>query len=385
MCDSCHDDFVPFQVSVDAPTEVPVDEPFTISVTIYNEEMHAVYYPSVLLSVDDPDGLIVGSGDVEPQMYDEQGTLGFRDSDLYTFDIYPGAVGATFQLDGSGGFLDDLDLIVTSSDGLEWTSSETGLDESIELSAGDIASGGYGQYSVTVNHPSGVRRASYDLHIEIVYGSGSMMLFGPDDLQQDDSHTWEIELQGTAKGPNGVLVVVAGTCVHNHNNGEFHEEDYSLDEAVTFKVGERLVYGTPTDEDDDGAGGDPLAGGRYLGFVAAGLLAASILTSGTIKRFPRKGKVHCWISHAMAGTFLVHWTMLWIGPYGSTLGGIGTGSVLLVCIALLTLTGVRPDLLDKRVMGMPWRSLHRYVTYILVVVLVIHAVQNGTDLAFLRG
>jgi hypothetical protein len=82
--------------------------------------------------------------------------------------------------------------------------------------------------------------------------------------------------------------------------------------------------------------------------------------------------------------FLVHWAMLWLGPYGGTLGGIGTGGALLACIALLTVTGMRPSLLDGRVAGLPSRAVHRYLTYVVLVVLLVHAVANGTDLAFVR-
>jgi hypothetical protein len=385
LCDDCHEAFVPFQYTIEAPSMVPVDETFELSVTMYNEEIHAIYNPSALLTIEDPDGLVLAMVDPEPQVYNEQGTLGFRETNAFSFTILPGAQSAVFTLDGSGGLLDDIDLSVDGPGGTGWTSDGSSLDETVSLSAEDLQSGGYGDYTATVSHPNGIRRASYGLQVEVVYGTDAMLLWGPDDIQGGDSYTFVFDLVGTLKGPNQVQIVLSGTCVHHHESGDNNERDFSREETLVLDVGNEFVYGTPGGGDDGGGpDGDFLAGGRYLGFVAAALLGISIATSGHIQRFPRRERFHCWSSYAMAGTFGVHWAMLWLGPYGSTLGGFATGWVLLVSIALLTLTGVRPSLLDERVLGLPWKKLHRLVTYLLVVVLAIHAVLNGTDLAFLR-
>ncbi|MCJ2540479.1 MAG: hypothetical protein LN414_04330, partial [Candidatus Thermoplasmatota archaeon] len=113
MCDECHDDFVPFQVAIDAPTGVPVGEPFDLSITVFNEEMHAVYYPSAMLTVADGDGMVVETG--EPVVYNtrESGSLGFRQTAEFVVSIQPGAQSATFAVGGSGGFLNDLNLGVS--------------------------------------------------------------------------------------------------------------------------------------------------------------------------------------------------------------------------------------------------------------------------------
>jgi hypothetical protein len=410
MCDDCHEEFVPFQYTIQAPSEVPVDEPFDLSVTIFNEEMHAVYNPAAELYIEDPDGLVLEMEGPMIQVFDEQGVLPLRSQASYTVPVRQGAIEVRIQLDGSGGFLDDIDLAVQGPDGGQWSANGPSLDEQLSLFPEDFAQGGYGDYVVTVSHPAGIRRASFTLDSEVEYGSSSAILFGDDDLQQDGNYTFIFTLRGTVKAPNQVRIVVSGTCVHSHANGDYDEKDFTREELVPIKVGNKFVYGTPTGSDDGGSPGGFLAGGRYLGFVAAGLLGVSIATSGRIflaggrylgfvaagllgvsiatsgriRQLPRREKVHCWTSYTLAGTFTVHWIMLWAGPYGSTMGGFATGSVMLLIIGLLTLTGVRPELLDERILGMPWRKLHRYVTYALVVILVIHAVDNGTDLAFIR-
>jgi hypothetical protein len=89
-------------------------------------------------------------------------------------------------------------------------------------------------------------------------------------------------------------------------------------------------------------------------------------------------------SYALGGTFVLHWALLWAGPYGSTAGGIYSGSLLLASIAVLVVTGARPSLLEGKVMGLSSRRLHRFATYAMVLVLVAHVLVNGSSLAFVR-
>ena len=385
MCTECHDEFVPFQYTVEAPTEVPTGETFELVVTVSNDEIHAVYLPMVMLTISEPDGMVVETGEPAIAQFNEQGTLAFRGSSSFSIPVNPGAQTASFVLDGSGGILDDLDMTISGVEGGSWTASGGGVDESITLEAADIAEGGYGTYQVTVDHTAGVRRATFSLLVEVEYGSDVAMLMGPD-LQGGESHAFSFTLRGMVEGDNGVMVVVSGTAVHMHENGQHDETGFTEEETVPIVVGDEFVYGG---QSGNGGGGgsldNALLKARYLGILAAILLGVSIATSGHLRWFPRRSKIHCWSSYVMAGTFIIHWSLLWIGPYGSTMGGIVTGSVLLVGILLLVITGVKPELLNGRVMGLPSNKLHRYLTYVVVVVLVVHAVTNGSDLAFIRG
>ena len=385
MCDSCHDEFVPFQYTIDAPTEVPAGEPFDISITIFNEEMHAVYYPSAMLTVSDPEGMVVETGEPAVVNTQEQGSLGFRQSTTFGVTINPGAQSATFVLDGTGGFLDDLDLYVSGPGGGSWSSTGSGTDETISLDAGDLQEG-YGEYTVTVDHTQGVRSTSFTLNVEVEYGSGSMILYGPDDLQGGDSHTFVFTLRGVTEGPTDMMVTLSGTAVHHHTSGEFNEEDYTFEETVPIEVGDEFAYGPKDDGDDEGSGGGLLDAGQVMGVISATLLLVSIGTSGNLGRFklPRRAKVHCWSSYLLVGTFTVHWVLLYAGPY-SLPTALGTGLVLLLCIAGLAVTGTRPALLDGRVKDLSSRRIHLYLTYATVVVLAVHIVLNGSHLAFLRG
>jgi hypothetical protein len=384
-CDECHDDFVPCQVTVDAPTEVPTGVPFEVSVTVLDEGMHAVYGASALLTVTDPETMVVETGEAAVVDIQEQGSVGFRDSATFQVPINPGAQTATFSMSGSGGFLDDLDLYVSGPEGGSWSATGSGLDESLSLDASAIEGGGYGDYQVTVDHPQGVRTATFTLDIEVEYGSGAMMLRCPDDLQQDDSHTFEFTLRGVAEGAVGVMVTVSGTAVHLHESGSVEEEDFVLERQVPIEVGDEFAYGPGDDGDDGGAGGGLLGGGRVLGLASALLLAVSISSSGNLGRLrlPRRARLHCWSSYLLVGTLLLHWGLLYAGPYGPP-AALGTGSLLLLCIAGLSVTGARPALLEGKVLGLPSRRLHLYLTFAVVLVLVVHVVLNGSHLAFLR-
>ena len=385
MCDSCHDDFVPFQYTTEAPTEVPAGEPFDLSITVFNEEMHAIYDPSAMLTVAEGDGMVVETGEPAVVNTREQGSLGFRQTTTFDVTVKPGAQSATFALDGSGGFLDDLDLFVYGPDGGSWSSTGGGTDETISLDVGDLQEGGFGDYLVTVDHPQGIRSASFTLDIEVEYGSGSMILYGPDDLQQDDTYTFTFTLRGVTEGPSVVTVTVSGMAVHMHASGEHYEEVYTMEEAVPIEVGDEFAYGPRDDDDDAGSGEGLLDAGQTLGFISAILLAGSLATSGHLPRLPKRTRVHCYGSYALAGVFIVHWLTLWAGPYGSTLGGIGTGSVMLLLILVLALCGARPKLLEGKLMGWSNKLLHRNLTYALVLVLVVHILLNGSHFAFVRG
>ena len=280
MCDECHDDFEPFQYTIEAPTEVPSGEPFDLSIMVFNEEMHAIYNPSAMLTVTDSEGMVVETGEPAVVNTQEQGSLGFRQTATFDVTIKPGAQAATFALDGSGGLLDDLDLFVSGPDGGSWSSTGSGTDETIGLDVGDLQEGGFGDYLVTVDHPQGIRSASFTLDIEVEYGSGSMILYGPDDLQQDDSYTFTFTLRGGTEGPSDVTVTVSGMAVHMHVSGEHEERDYSMEEVVPIEVGDEFVYGPRDDGDDAGSGEGLLDVGQALGVVAALLLVGSLGTSG---------------------------------------------------------------------------------------------------------
>ncbi len=386
MCDECHDEFVPFQYSIDAPTEVPSGESFDLSITMFNEEMHAIYYPSVMLTVTDTEGMVIETGEPAAVSIQEQGSLGFRQSASFDVPINPGAERALFLLGGSGGFLDDLDLAVSGPDGGSWSSAGAGFDETIGLEVGDLQEGGYGNYRVTVDHPQGIRSASFTLNVAIEYGSGSMILYGPDNMQQDESHTFTFSLRGVLEGPNGVTVTISGTAVHGHLDGEHEETDFTREEEVPFEVGDEFVYGPRIEDDDSGSGGGYIRAGQVMAFLSATLLIVSVATSGNLARFklPRMAKLHCWTSYLLVGTFTVHWILLYVGPY-SPPAALETGLILLLCIVVLAVTGVFPALLEGKVKGLSNRKLHIYTTYATLVVLAVHIVLNGSHFAFLRG
>ena len=384
QCTECHEGFVPFTYSVEAPTEAPVGEDFLLRVTVTNDGAHTVVAPTAVLTVDDPAGMSVETGGPQVQKREEQGSFGLRGSASFTMSVQAGAQGASLVLDGSGGPMDELGLTVTGPDGGSWTATGAGTDKTLELDAGAIATGGNGDYQVVVDHTRGVRRVTFTLTLEVAYGAGTSMLVGPD-LDQGGSVTMEFTMLASQEGPNAVSVTVSGTCEYTHSSGDEEVETFDYDERVPIEVGDELVYGAR--RDGGGASGweDALAGGRYLGFVSAALLATSILASGRAGGLPRRARLHCASSILMLPVILVHWTMLWLGPYGATFGGIVTGPALLATVALLAVTGARPALLDGKVLALPSKRLHRLLVLVVVVVLVVHAVALGTDLAFLRG
>lgn len=378
LCDTCHDDFHPFRHSVDAPAEVPQGEVFEIIVNVRNDGEHQVHDLTARIGVLDAEGLVIEGGEPSVEVYNQDGTLGFRSSNTRSIPVEEGAVGATFSFSAPGGLLDSVDMVVTGPEGGSWA-VPAGSSGSVDLDIDDIQEGGYGPYDVTLTHVTGVRQVSYTIEAEVEYGLDYTIQDAPD-LAPGEDHTFTFKLRGVVQGTNGVDLAVSCTAYHDHMEAGHDEQAYGSEDILSFEVGDELVGGNGG-SGGGGSDGGLLTAGQALGFLSAVLLAISVATSGHLPKLPRRAQYHCWSSYALAGTFIVHWTLLWAGPYGSTLGGIGTGSVMLLCILFLAVSGARPDLVDGKVADMPWKRLHRYVTYLLLAVLVAHALLNGSHFA----
>lgn len=384
MCDECHDDFEPFSFSVNAPSEVPQGRPFDLRVTVRNQGDHDVIGTSVIIGLGDDQGLVLEGGEPWTYEQEERGSLGWQASADHALEVGYGALEARFRLDVSVGVLDYVSLTVIGADGGHWAvGNRGGSTHQISLDGDDMMEGGVGQYTVVVAHEQGLRPVQYDLTIEVDYGPSIGIQEGPD-LSPGESHTFHLDLVGLTKGPGRADLTIRGTAFYGHGEGQHDEETFDLQRTVDIEVGDELVGGNG----GNGGGASPgslLSAGQSLGFLSAALLAASLATSGHLPRLPKRGKVHCYLSYGLAGVFLVHWVTLWAGPYGAIAGGIGTGGVMLVLIMVLAFSGARPKLLEGRVMGWSNRLLHRNLTYALVLVLVVHALLNGSHFAFVRG
>lgn len=384
MCDECHDDFHPFTYSVDAPIEVPVGEPFPVKLTLRNQGDHQLRGASVSINLPSDQNLVLEGGEPWTEERDESGSVGFRQADEVYHDVGYGALGAHFRLDISVGLLDYVSLTVMGPDGGHWATGARGQGSlQISLDADDMAEGGRGQYTVVINHEQGLRTVQYDLAIEIEYGPTVGYEECPD-LAPGESHTFIFDMVGMARGPGEATLTIEATACYDHGGTDHDERPFHEESLVAIEVGDEFVGGGG-DDGGGGGGSSILWVGQALGLISAILLVASVLTSGLLPRLPRRVGTHCLLSKALALVFIIHWLTLWAGPYGGILGGIGTGSAMLVLILVLALGGVRPKLLEGRVMGWSNRVLHRNLTYVLVLVLVAHVVLNGSHLAFLRG
>jgi hypothetical protein len=383
MCDSCHDDFEPFSYSLDAPSEVPPDRPFDVSVTIRNDGDHTLSQPRLVIDLGSESRMVIEGGESWTDDVTTSGTLGFQESTIFPFDVDFGALEARFQLDISGGLLDQVSFTVQDTHGGILISGGTTGSIGFTLDQTDLQQGGQGQYMVSLIHDRGFRNVPYDLAIEIDYGASLGWADGPD-LSPGESHTLTVRLVGTSKGDSQVPIHITGIALYEHHDDGLDERPYTIDTTVDIEVGDKFVSG---DGGSGGGGGGTslLSAGQALGITSALLLIGSLATSGLLPKLPKRGKIHCYLSYGLAGLFLVHWLTLWVGPYGGTLGGIETGSVMLLLIFVLAVGGVRPNLLEGKVLGWSNRILHRNLTYVLILILVAHVLINGSHFAFVRG
>jgi len=88
--------------------------------------------------------------------------------------VHPGAVSMDITLEEKEQMivgLTNIDLGIAGPNGTSsWTSSDSGNQEAIHLTEGEMQAAGYGEYIITVTHESGIRDVDFQLAAAVVYG-----------------------------------------------------------------------------------------------------------------------------------------------------------------------------------------------------------------------
>jgi hypothetical protein len=394
-CESCHSSFKAFTMTLDAPKEVPESYDFEYKVIVGNPGEHEVQNLEAVLDISGAPNLEFTQDGGEPYHEETSGSVSIGGSTSISFPILAGATDAEITLDGDEGILgrNDIDLTVNSPNGQAWESAGSGADEAVKLDSRDFDRGGYGDYEAVVVYFIGTPSISFTLTVDVQYGVGQMRLEGPD-LGPGEKHTFTWPLRSTTKGDNTIEVDVSCTAYHEHGEVEAeNSEDYSETETRDLTVGDKLVYSAP---DEEVFNRDQiLLYERILGLLSAVILILSIGLSGMFKplnkrveRFlggtSRRVTMHCSVSFVLLLISGFHGILLSQSPHLSNLTGLALGVPSFLIMGVLGYVGWQRKSLTKRWGSEKWRKIHLWLTILVVIIVALHAILDGSDFAWLR-
>jgi hypothetical protein len=394
-CEECHSDFEAFELIIDAPSEVPEDYEFDFKVIVKNQGEHDVQDLMAVIDLSDAPYLELASGVSEPYHQEHSGSVGIGGTETYSFPVEESASDAVIDLDGDEGLfgMNDIDLVVTSPNGREWTSEESSTDEQVILDRQDFIRGGYGEYTVDVIYFMGRPPISFTLTIDVTYEANGSYLPGSD-IGPGEEYTFLLPLRSTGKGDNIIDVTVTGTAYHDHGETDATDSHfYTYEESSEVRVGEKFVYSPP--DDSEGIRISILLLERITGLLSGFFLIVSTAFSGLFKPVSsrvekfvgggsKRTKWHCRVSFVLIILSLFHGILLAFSPHAAVQRGLALGTSAFIVLGLLGFVGWQQKLLTQQWGSKKWRRTHLVLTIIVVIVILVHALADGTDFAWIR-
>jgi hypothetical protein len=396
-CQECHSEFEPFEVVLDSPSEVPVDYEFEYKVIVQNNGEHEVQGIEAIIDLSEAGFLETSLMGGEPYSDVITDSVGVGETATYTFPITNGAISATIILEGDDGILglNDLDMTVRGAEGGNWQSAGSGPDEAVGLDRRDFRQGGYGDYTVEVVWFIGNPSIAYTLTIDVEYGADQIIMEGPD-LKEGEEHTFVIPLTSLDKGDNTINVAVAATAHHEHTEEDdsvtSDNYDYVVEGSSSVKVGDKFVYNPPS-ESEKGTF-SVLIPERVLGLLSMILLFVSIGFSSLLRPVSsriekivggaaNRVKLHCRISQGLLGIALIHGLLLPLSPHATSARGLLLGVPAFLIMGFLGYIGWQQNTLRPKWGNEKWKKVHLIFTVLAVVIVILHAMLDGSDFAWL--
>jgi len=377
-CVACHAGFVPVTILLEAPVEVPEEFAFDAEVTLINDGGHDVQDLILELELSDSPTLVASEVHREPYHDDVSGEVTPVSDEMTTFPVAQGSDSVELLLSGGGG-VDDMDLLLSSPDGRSWSSSTSGDGEGITLEAAEVAAGGYGTWTARVSHVFGRPRIPFDLSIDVTYAREDAPHITAPDLSTGESFSDGWEITSLEKGDNSVTVLVSGSVYHAHADPDIESSSaFTVEVSSDILVGDRFIEGNA----GDGAGGSSITStvpGRIIGLLTYILLILAFTTNSRINITRPLVPYHGILSRAAVGLAVLHWTLLYLGPYAETSTGLFSGLIGLTLFGVLAFTGQFMDGVDG-----PNRRIHLVLSMTLVALMTAHMLLLGTDFAFIR-
>lgn len=390
-CEECHTGFEPYTIQVDSPTEVPVGQEFEFGLLITNPWSHDLRHLRLIVDLSDSPGLDSPDGvelpDIDTSDVFNAGP-GFTGNFQYLIN---GDIGhASFDLEWDRPLLytGSMDMTLTGPGGSVWNMDNS---NAITLSTQDVENEGYGIYEIQVEHNSIIRSTTATLTSVIDFtGRSAIIEQQIDRVGPGESATISVPLTSNSRGINNITYYFEATAMYDHSGNGVDEDVYTSDGTQTLVVGDDYSYSKP--EAKISVSTSMWILGRVLGFVTVILFIASFLSGGTIKRLKiwidkrmkNRHRWHCVISFASMVSVVVHLAVLYLGFYSGTWKGLLSGSIPLFLMVIVGITGWKKDKIVEMSSEKTWRRVHFWLSILAVLLIVIHAIAEGTDLAFLR-
>ncbi|MFW3146929.1 MAG: ferric reductase-like transmembrane domain-containing protein [Thermoplasmatota archaeon] len=388
-CDECHNGFEPYELTIDSPEEVPVDHEFEFRIRVENNWKHDI--DSIVMWVDDSNHPGISPVEEIPGFMESSftGSVNRFQTQEHPFDggpISPDKL--TVSLEGDDGLFgfNNLDMEIEDSTGNIWTSDGPDADEEIVIEDGGIS----GSYTVKIIHVMGRGTISYTLSLSAVYRETGAMIFDSiSSISPGEKGELAVSLISTELSKGSLKVYIESEVSYDHRDG-MRSEMYTEEMSYEIVVGDELIYHPPKDKMS--ASEMMWVTGRVLGFLTAALFFLSFFTGGSInsvkqwldRRMKRRKEWHCVIAFTTVISAIVHMIILYSGIYSNTYKGLGLGMTATIFMFLIGVSGMFRRKLISRFGEKKWRRFHFWLSIAVIMIFVIHAVKEGTDLAFLR-
>jgi hypothetical protein len=393
QCEECHSSFQPFNIIPDSPTGVPEGEEFDYKLIIENPWKHDIRDIQVTIDLTNaPNVVNLESVEDETIIEDFDGDIGAGSQVSGTVEADFGASEILFQMYYVDPllFTGDLNIEVTGPNGGSWTSDLSDTTEVIHIGQDEIIEEGYGTYSWTITSEASFRAVEYHLASTIIISGGPIIIAEMDDIGSREESTIEFHLGTNGKGDNVISYIVTGEAYHDHSEDHPDTDTYTVDGSSSINVGDEYVYSKPGRSISFSTGLWYV--GRIMAFVTTILFLISFMTGGSIHpvknwldgKIKNRIKIHCTVSKIVVLAALVHLIVLYAGLYSGTYKGLFLGSTSLILMVVLGATGAFKKKIVKKIGERNWRRIHFWTSVTVLVIVIIHAVMEGTDLAFLR-
>lgn len=392
-CEECHSGFEPFSITPDSPSEVPDGEEFDYKLIIENPWTHELRNVQVTIDLSGAPNLMgIEAGGETEITENHDGNLGAGSSISGNLEITPASQEILIQMYYVDPllFIGDVNLRLEGPGGSVWTSDLSDTTEVIQVGREDILSEGYGTYSWTLTSEAPVRSVEYHLTTTVVLSGNTLLVSNVDEIGSTSKETVGFRLSTGGRGENNIAYTVSAEAYHEHSGSGTDSDIYDEQGETSVTVGDVYSYKEPGSSISTAQALWYI--GRVMAFVTTILFVLSFVSGGSMpsvrkwvdKRFKNRVKIHCNVSKLVILSAIVHLIVLYTGYYSGTGKGLVLGGIMLVLMIVLGATGAFKSKMAERIGEKNWSRIHFWISIIVLVIIIIHAVKEGTDLAFLR-
>jgi hypothetical protein len=127
--------------------------------------------------------------------------------------------------------------------------------------------------------------------------------------------------------------------------------------------------------------------GRVTGLLSLAILISAIVLGRVRLKARTRLRVHCTLAWFIVGLSVYHGLMLVFGPYAKHIWQtpVVLGYISAAVMATAGITGLARARMSKKVGYKAWKWTHRIALISATVLVIVHALLMGTDLAFIRA